>query len=296
MKACVSSSIPARSIQRITKALATYSPVEIVNDAREADIVVHTVIGVGNFAATPIDQIIANEVANGQRYAIIQCCLMSTEEKRPDFWKPLWEGADCVWSYLDLRAFAPTYSFNFHYAPLGVDTVFYDRNLPREITMVTTGYVAESEGVREVSEAVRRVGGIHVHVGPNFNLGDHSQTMFEVNDETMARLYSRSKYVAGLRRDEGFELPAAEGLICGARPIMFDAPHYRQWFGVNSDYVPEDNFEVVTSAIESILRNPPYVSGPEKESAAGKFNWSKVVGQFWNRVLTTQTKELTHAE
>jgi hypothetical protein len=281
MKACVSSTIPARSIQRISSALAQYSPATIVRDARDADVVVHIVIGVGNFIATPIDQLIAQEVKNGQRYAIIQCCLMSTEQPRPDFWKPLWEGADAVWSYLDLRAFAPTYQFNFHYAPLGVDPIFYDRKVTRDITMLTTGYVAESEGVREVSEAVKRVGGKHVHVGPNFQLGDHSQTYFDVNDELMAHLYSRSHYVAGLRRDEG--------LACGARPIMFDASHYRQWFDGHAEYVPEDSFDVVTAAIESIVQFPPLVSETEVTWASKRFNWPMVVGQFWE-MITTQPK------
>lgn len=292
MRACVTSTIPARSIQRISTALATYSPYTIVNDPKQADLVVHTVIGVGNFADTPIDQIIQSEVANGQQYAIVQCCLMSTEEKKPDFWKHLWEGAASVWSYLDLKLFAPTYDFNFYYAPLGVDPVFNrSRNLDRDITMLTTGYVAESECIHEVAEAVRRVGGKHVHVGPN--LCNYSESYFDLSDEEMACLYSRSQFVAGLRRDEGFELPAAEGLLCGARPIMFDAPHYKQWFGTHADYVPEDNSTVVTAAIESLLINSPYVSEAESYLAARKFNWPQVVGQFWESITTNLREHTT---
>lgn len=287
MKACVSSSIPARSIQRISSALAKHAPCEIVTDSKHADLVVHIVIGVGNFADIPIDRIIASEVANGQQYAIVQCCLMSTEEKKPDFWKPLWEGASSVWSYLDLKQFAPTYDFNFYHAPLGVDPIFNrSRNFDRDITMLTTGYVADSECVHEVAEAVRRVGGKHVHVGPN--LCHYSESYFDISDEEMACLYSRSQYVAGLRRDEGFELPAVEGLLCGARPIMFDAPHYTEWFGTHADYVPEDNFSVVTASIESLLRHTPYVSEAESLLVAKKFSWPMVVGQFWESVTTSK--------
>lgn len=283
MKACVTSSIPARSIQRISHALAQYAPIEVTNDANSADLVVHLVIGVGNFESTPIDKIIHKELLRGQRYAIVQCCLISTEEKKPDFWKSLWEDAEVVWSYLDLRAFAPTYDFNFYYAPLGVDKVFYDRQLPRDITMLTTGYVAESEAVREVSEAVRRVDGYHVHVGPNFGLGPHSRTYMDVSDEEMAHLYSRSQFVAGLRRDEGFELPAAEGLICGAQPIMFDAPHYRQWFDKWATFIPEGDFATVTDAIENVFYQTPKKFQPN--GALEMFDWERIVAGFWSSIL-----------
>ena len=212
---------------------------------------------------------------------------MSTEEKKPNFWKSLWEGAEVVWSYLDLRTFAPTYTFNFYHAPLGVDRDVFNRQheCERDITLLTTGFVANAECVRESSEAVRRVGGQHVHVGEDFQLGSHAKTMISISDAEMANLYSRSQFVAGLRRDEGFELPAAEGLLCGARPIMFDAPHYRQWFDDFAEFVPEDRASVVTNAIEAVLRRDDLeVSTAESERAAQVFDWHTVIDGFWTSV------------
>lgn len=275
MKVCVSSPIQARSIQRISAALARYAPAEVVTSRDDADLIVHIVVGVGNFESVPI-----NELIDFTRpYAIVQCCLMSTEQKTPDFWRPLWEHAEVVWSYLDLRAFAPSYDFNFYYAPLGVDPVFYDRHCHRDIDLLTTGYVAETECVYAAAEAVARIGGKHMHVGPNFNLGPHSSHMLDVSDEQMAYLYSCSRYVAGLRRDEGFELPAAEGLACGARPIMLDAPHYRQWFDGFAEFVPEDTDAVVSRAIETVLRC-------ESDNVPSQlFNWQHIVEGFWQLAL-----------
>lgn len=288
LKAYVKSDIPARSIQRIATALATYAPksIQIVEHPQMADLVVHIVVGVQNFDDIPIDELIKNEIAHDQRYAIVQCCIMSTEQKVPDFWKPLWTNADLVWSYLDLIAFAPTYDFPFYYAPLGVDSALFnmDNKRERDITMLTTGYVPDAECIRESAEAVRRVGGQHFQVGPDFNIGPHSTAKMDIPDFEMMSLYSRSKFVAGLRRDEGFELPAAEGLLCGARPIMFDAPHYRKWFDRWAVFIPEQSASLVTSSIEEVLKKEMPVSEQEYRDARATFDWSHIIGEFWGRI------------
>lgn len=290
MKVCVQSPIQAMSIQRIVAALAHYKPasVEVVDDPLKADLVVHTVVGVQNFAPTPIHDLVFAEQARGQRFAIVQCCVATTEQPRPDFWVPLWEQAAVVWSYLDLRAFAGRVDLPVYEAPLGVDgATFAPRPLRgRDVLMVTTGYVAESEGVREVAEACKRVGGIHVHVGPDFKLGPQTVSMHGLSDEAMAHLYSRTRFVAGLRRGEGFELPAAEGLVCGARPILFDAPHYTRWFGdLEAAFVPEADEATVASAIEQVFHTYTPVSPALVAKAAARFDWRTLVEGFWERAL-----------
>lgn len=289
MKVCVYSPIQAHSIRRITNALAAHVPagVEVVASRDEADVVVHTLVGVQNFDTMPIDQLVAAEVARGQRYAMVQCCLASTENGRADFWQPLWSGAAAVWSYLpsvvDLIR-----SSNLLFRPLGADQAVFRRyaTQARPITMLTTGYVAESEGIAEASDAVRRMGGWHVHVGPNLNFGDHVTSVMGISDADLASLYRRSKYVAGLRRCEGFELPAAEGLLCGARPIMFDAPHYRAWFNDWAVFVPEGDAERVTTHIHHILSQDAVapVSTEESQAAAALFHWPTLVREFWEMV------------
>jgi hypothetical protein len=276
-------------MQRIADAVEFYAPpnVKVVEKIEDADLVVHTVVGKANFEKVDIDVLIENEIIRSQKYAIIQCCFMGADHNNPGFWKPLWEGAEVVWSYLNLASFHPDYNFNFYYAPLGVNQNIFNRNNARfrDIDMLTTGYVPETEGIREVSKAVEKIGGKHVHIGPDFKLGPHSSTFIDISDEHLSSLYSRSRYVAGLRRHEGFELPAAEGLLCGARPIMFDAPHYRKWFNEWATFIPETSEALVTGAIECVLKHSAQVSLAESHAAAEVFDWSKIVGNFWKAVL-----------
>ncbi len=304
MKVFAESDIQANSIARIVGAVKQYAPkgIEFVQRRVDAELVIHTIVGVGNFdkQGVPIDRLIAQERENGQRYAMIQCCLASTENPTPDFWGPLFAGAELVWSYLDVKAFMrPTPAraetaldwsdFRFFYAPLGADHGVFNRSrrASRDIMLLTTGYVAESEGILECSEAVARLGGWHVHVGPDFKLGPHFMSLLNVTDDRLATLYSRAQFVAGMRRCEGFELPAAEGLLCGARPIMFDAPHYRQWFQRWAEFVPESDHNTVVAAIMEAIKNPraPKVGKDESDEAASTFDWVNICGMFWRGVL-----------
>ena len=347
LRAFVDSEIKAMSIQRIVEALKNYAPNEVQFVPREeADIIVHTVVGVQNFGKVAIPDMIAADTAAGKAYAIIQCCVASTERPSAAFWAPIWAGAKCVWSYLDLLAFvngartvdgecshaahdlwvtsandtvpsplscqrhpqvrhthtpSPTIEacrwstalpgFPLYYAPLGVDDQVFNFNAARgvrDITMLTTGYVAESEGIREVSEAVRRVNGWHLHVGPDLKFGAHVTSISGISDARLASLYGRAKFVAGLRRCEGFELPAAEGLLCGARPILFDTLHYKQWFSKWGVFVPEDDPDSVATAIEKVFRqNLPQVTQRTAIEAGELFDWTALVGGFWGKCLAS---------
>jgi hypothetical protein len=295
MKVYAESDIQANSIARIVGAVKHYAPkgIEFVKRREDAALVIHTIVGVGNFdkQGVPIDTLIAQERERGQQYAMIQCCMASTEKPTAEFWGPLFAGAQVVWSYLDLRQIVPhkDYEFRFFYAPLGAEHAVFNRTrrASRDIMLVTTGYVAESEGILECSEAVHRLGGWHVHIGPDFKLGPHFTSLMNVTDERLATIYSRAQFVAGLRRCEGFELPAAEGLLCGARPIMFNAPHYRQWFDLWAEFVPESDHKTVVDALMQTIAHPRAVKVGQDESdeAAARFDWHSIVGSFWRGVL-----------
>jgi glycosyltransferase involved in cell wall biosynthesis len=155
------------------------------------------------------------------------------------------------------------------------------------LTILTSGYVAESEGVREAAEAMKRVGLEGYHLGPPMNLGSHVRCLLGMGDETLARMYSECKYVAGLRRVEGFELPAAEGLLCGARPILFDAPHYRDWFHRWGIFIPEGDSAQVTDSLEDIFRRLPDLPVEDGEIAEARklFDWGRIIPAFWSEVL-----------
>src|SRR6266511_4528244 len=147
-------------------------------------------------------------------------------------------------SYYDLYGLTGRDDFSFYRAPLGVEgSVFYDRGLVRDAAVMTSGYVPAGEAIHECYEAVfgvlrGRHGGM-VHLGPSFWSDGSVEVAEGVSDDRLATLYSRCRYVSGLRRGEGFELPVIEGLACGARPVCFDNPCYREWFDGHAVFVEE---------------------------------------------------------
>lgn len=106
----------------------------------------------------------------------------------------------------------------------------------------------------------------------------------DCSDKELAPYYSTSQYVSGLRRTEGFELPAVEGLFCGARPILFDTPNYRQWYEPFGIFIYEGSRQEVIEQLINIFQGP-YQPVTEEEIAVaqGRFDWQRIIGGFWER-------------
>lgn len=301
-----------RGIQRVAKAIEEYAPAGVeFTEYEQADLVIHHVIGVQNFHPTKtIDQFMAGSFP-GQRQAVVQYCVATSEQPLPIWWfKHVWSHCDLVWSYYDLLGqmlnFPPDeigeYGWGkiFYEAPLGVDKVFHgsiaDRPKRPIFLVCTSGYIPETEGVLECVEAAARVGGRVLHLGPaSLNLGPHVAYVEGISDQQLAALYKSCRFVSGLRRVEGFELPAAEGLCGGTVPICFDQPHYNRWFEDAAAYVTESSPAAVTDLIENIFREPTIKADAIDVSLAQrKFSWPRVVGGFWQRLLDAQTKPEIH--
>lgn len=282
----------SRAMDRVVHALKSFAPSSfyVTNTKAEADVVVLHVIGYPETL-----EAIRWCRETGKRYAMIQYCLRSTQQPMTNEWLPLWQGAEVVWSYYDLyAAISEDYehdaaplkqSFNFYRSPLGVDTTVFRAwpSVPKKYSILTSGYVAVSETVSEAVEATRRLGHPMFHLGPDdVAKGDHVTSKIGINDPQLAQIYSACKYVAGLRRGEGFELPAAEGLICGARPICYDRPHYRDWFGDSAVYIPEANADLVTDYLcEVLAEEPKPVTEEEIAIAKRLFDWDSIVTNFY---------------
>ena len=107
-----------------------------------------------------------------------------------------------------------------------------------------------------------------------------------LTDAQVATRWNECDYVAGLRRIEGFELPAVEALFCGSRPICFDAPHYRQWFGGLATFIREDTPDEVEGALVDIFESDTRpVTADERAEALRRFSWAPLVKGFWERAL-----------
>jgi hypothetical protein len=290
----------SKGIHRVADALKKRLPagVELERCRENADVVVFHVVGVQNFDEIDLRMQIDMCRAAGQRYAMMQYCLKTTENGGDsNFWWPLWHDAACVWSYYDLNlhlyqrqpdAADGVQISSFYYAPLGVEQDVFNINerAKKLFTIGTSGYVPETEGVLEAYEAVSRVNGFQFHLGPDFGLGALCAPQTGLTDQQVADRWNECDYVAGLRRVEGFELPAIEGILCGARPIVFDTPVYRQWYGGLAEFVPEGTPEELTEALVKLFSGPYLAPSAEQlEEAQRRFDWDTLCAGFWERVL-----------
>jgi len=275
--------VTSTSMFRVAHALRKYKPigVEIVQNQREADLVVLHTIG-------PWQQL------PNQEYVVIQYCLETAGAGRWSGWPRVWRRARLVWSYYDMTRILPA-GAKFFYAPLRVDgSVFrLPTDSAREILAMTTGYVSGpgAEAIEEVAEAACIVGGRVVHLGPAVVEGmsprvEASWKSYEgIEDPELVDLYGRSRWVSGLRRVEGFELPVIEGLACGARPIVFDRPEMRYWYGPHAIFVPEvPKSELIPILAKCMSEHTEPVSFREREEVLQTFDWQTIVREFWRRL------------
>lgn len=282
----------SQAMWRVANALRASAPadVEIVASPELADVQVLHVIGrdCGLHLRAPA-------------YAVIQYCggLEAAPDGRnvpvasPAVWEPLWRGAVAIWSYFDLRV---PKDIPFYLAPLGVNTETFcmppDGSGLRAIGAMTSGYVAGpgAEAIEEVAIAAERSGLTTLHLGPKSVQGMQRypstwKWVMGVSDTELAGLYQRTRWVSGLRHEEGFELPVLEGLACGARPIVFDRPDMRRWYDGHAVFVPEcDGGRLVDELMKVLARDPSPVTREERDDFVQWFEWSALAAGFWSAV------------
>lgn len=280
---CIPESL-GRGLHRVARALEQYAPdwVQIVNEPSEADVWFIHCIGHGSMIEVP--------QYKGD-IALIMYNLRTTEDGgHPDYWMPIWKRARVVWGYYDIRqhlldrGIPETEHPNIYYSALGVDGNVFQPDEPqrKRFLIGTSGFIAETEGVRECHAVARRLNRDMFHLGPNLGLTPGVLYMLGIPDATVAEMWSQCSFVAGLRRAEGFELPAAEALACATRPIMFDAPHYRNWFGEHAEYVPEVGHDDLVEALTEVMsRRVRVVTPAERIEVLRKFNWQTIAEGFW---------------
>lgn len=270
----------SRGIQRVVDNLARHLPASLTRCAtpEQADLVVLHIIGRrdGNTRKAQAIQ------ASGRKYAVIQYVLESSRNPDPRDWQALWSGAQVVWSYYALPV--P----GLYLAPLGADPqIFYpESRIIRDYRIGTNGANYRAECLGEIYLATFQAGVRALHTGQNLTHDPVVDYLESPSDDEMRRVYNRCEYYGALRRKDGFELPAAEALLCGARPIMFDAPRFRRWFDGLAEFVPEtDPGTLVTNLRRLLLRGPRPVTADEMTETKNRFNWKRLVGGFWDLVV-----------
>lgn len=295
MKIYLKPDTSSRGIMRVVKALEDYAPsfVDIVQRPQDADLeVIHVY---GRYEA--IKQRIKRLQKVGKPYAMIQYAIRSTMHPETSDWMELWNRSKIVWSYYNLPVLSAedgTYEgFNFYYAPLGVDpSVFYRRETGSnsQYTIAACSKHALAEGARECAFATKRVNHKMFFLGHELRRGEDIVCKQNISDDDLAHYYSECMFVSGLRRIEGFELPVIEGALCGARPIVFDQPHYREWFRDFAIFIPETDRDGVIDNLEKIFRQAidgriNYgVTAGEQKMIRERFDWGNIINGFYQRL------------
>lgn len=297
----------SRAMSRVENALRRHLPsgVNEVTRREDADLEVLHVIGVPG-----VEDYLASMTA--KQYAVIQYCVKTTDWNESQWLDKLWKDASVVWSYYDLRwplRMGPSCNaFEFYHAPLGVESSFR-RWVDKERFLVgCTGYVAEPECLHEVARAAGRTDWFQrikvFHLGPDSVGGEglnngpmvefpHVKSFLNISDDVLAQMYSRCRYVAGLRRTEGFEMPMAEALLCGALPITFDQPHYRKWYDGLALFIKEGSPQEVEDQLVDIFNEPAgerllLMGGSALQGETrNRFNWHNIAPNFWHRALSS---------
>ncbi|KKR10952.1 MAG: Glycosyl transferase group 1 [Candidatus Woesebacteria bacterium GW2011_GWA1_39_21] len=276
------------AILRIVNALKKYAPkrVKFVESESDADLVILYVYGFRRHTRYHTERLLKS----GKKYAIVQLCLRSTPNPVTTDWNEIWESAQVVWSYYDLKKLCQEdhnqVKFNFYYAPLGVDAkIFKETPVRHKFLIASTGsgnrYSRECkyEVIEAADELAKNV--FQLGFGGRGHRIAYSNGM---SDELLAGYYSSCDFVSGLHRIEGFEFPVLEGLLCGARPICFDLPCYRAWFDGIAEFIPDD-FNIVENLYKLFIKGPRPVTEKEKAIVKKCFNWQKICKGFWSKAL-----------
>lgn len=266
---------------RVDKAYHDWAPstVQWVDTPEEADVQIVHILGKGEL----------KNIKN-PNYIVIQSCY-HTQDIPPtdDGLRPLWENAILVVSFHDLPSYQPNWDFRFHGMPFGADDcVFFPtpRSRSRAKAVLSTGHISSTESLEELFTACVETGYKMAHLGADFGWDTDTFKHYEnLSDEDVRVLYNTVNYTSCLRRIEGFELPAIEGLLCGARPITFSLSTYR-WYHKYAVVIEDTNSRDITESLIHVLKGNiglP-VTDEEIEEVRQAFSWSVLIPEFWNAI------------
>ena len=300
MKVYLQPDVYSRGVVRVADALMQYAPpsIQLVQDPFDADLEIIHVYGRHDRVERRINLL----ERKGKPFAMIQYVLRSAIRPSTHDWIEMWQKAKLVWSYYDLPELCredgmgeqlpngdyTMPGFNFYYAPLGVDPEVFKQTHYNEKRFIVgaCSQHALSEGARECAIAAKNTQNQMFFLGHELRRGADIVCKSRITDQDVANYWSQCRYVSGLRRIEGFELPVIEGALCGARPIVYDRPHYRKWFNEFAIFIKEEPREKVIANLEKIFTGfYGEINENDKALIRERFNWETIITNFWNQVL-----------
>lgn len=257
--------------------LKRYAPpqIEFTNDYSTADIQILNVTRLAD------KYLILNK-----NYIVLAHCFGEWSEEPHEAYNDIFQKARLVYSQLDLSKHP---NINFMRGPWGVNTnIFYNINPSgkRPFQITCTGSVASTEGLSEVFTTCTNMNKQMCHLGPRLFEGNNYYCPGFVDHNRLLEIYGSSLYINAMRRIEGFEKTVAEGILCGARPICFDNPIYKYWYGDLVEYVREGSHDEVIKDLTDLFNKPLRKITPEEQKLVmSKFGWIGVARKFWDRFL-----------
>lgn len=118
----------------------------------------------------------------------------------------------------------------------------------------------------------------------NKKYGKGIYLLSDVNDATLAKLYSMAYMVVFPSYTEGYGLPTIEALISGIPTVCSDIPVMREVGGDFCEYFPADDSTVLADIVES------YVSSEEKYSSLKTKITEKYAPPRWNTTVSSILK------
>ena len=116
---------------------------------------------------------------------------------------------------------------------------------------------------------------------------DYYKPLGYVADKELLELLQGAQYVALLRSEEGFEIGGIEALFSGTRPILYDLPIYRNWYGEHAHYISGISLNRTQKVNEllSVLSTPPrQVDDAEMALLHKRFSWQSIVPALFERI------------
>jgi glycosyltransferase involved in cell wall biosynthesis len=262
------------AFKRISAALHQYAPADVEwTDYDSCDLMIVHVVGTGE------EEILKRDKPK----IIIQHCYFTARPELVDY-PAYWEKALLSVSFHDLRKYTDK-SISYYGMPWGADPEVFklQPGIERDITVFTTGHIAQTEGIDLVFEAVTAVKGFMMHTGANFGWSRPTYTYTDYMEDTLlCETLNSAKYVSALRFTEGFELLAIEGLMCGARPIVPENDTY-DWYR-EFGYTVNTKEPIVPQLITIFQQEPRPVSAEEREQIVQRFAWEHIMNGFYSKV------------
>jgi glycosyltransferase involved in cell wall biosynthesis len=110
-----------------------------------------------------------------------------------------------------------------------------------------------------------------------------------VDDADLPALYAGAAAVLAPSRGEGFDLPLAEALACGAAAVASDIPVHREHFASAVEFFASGDAEALTAATRTVLEDSARATALRAAGPAhtARFDWNEVARrhlELWRTV------------